>query len=63
MTEENYEGSLILEKLAEIGKLDEFYELIDSDDFEKISYIMREAGFNSETIRITLEKISDGEEI
>lgn len=35
MDEKDFEGTLVLEKLAEIGKLDSFFEAIDSDDFDK----------------------------
>ena len=35
MDENDFEGTLVLEKLAEIDKVDAFYEAIDSDDFAK----------------------------
>ena len=31
MDESEFEGTLVLEKLVEINKLDEFFEAIDSD--------------------------------
>ncbi len=41
---------MVLEKLAEIGQVDAFYEAIDSDDFERARRLMRRAGIDVETI-------------
>lgn len=41
MDESDFEGTLVLEKLAEVGKLAPFIEAIDSDDFEKAGVLMR----------------------
>ncbi|MGE3974212.1 MAG: hypothetical protein AB7F59_06780 [Bdellovibrionales bacterium] len=40
MEENDFEGTLVLEKLAEIGKVEDFFEAIDSDDFEKAKSLM-----------------------
>ena len=61
MDESDFEGTLVLEKLAEIGKVDSFFEAIDSDDFEKAKKLMSRAGVDSETIKIVLSKIIAGE--
>lgn len=63
MEESDFEGTLVLEKLAEIGKLDAFFEAIDSDDFEKAKALMKRANVDSETIAIVLKKMheADGE--
>lgn len=63
MEESDFEGTLVLEKLAEIGKLDAFFEAIDSDDFEKAKVLMKRANVDSETIAIVLKKMheADGE--
>jgi len=55
MFDPNFEGTLILEKLAEIGQLDAFYEAIDADDFVRIKSIMRRAQIDTETIAHVLE--------
>ncbi len=52
MDEQDFEGTLVLEKLAEIGKLDTFFEVIDSDDFAMVKSLLRKAGVDQETIQI-----------
>lgn len=63
MNETDFEGTLILEKLAEIDEVDAFYEAIDSDDFAKATSLMKKANIDSETIAIVLKKMryADGE--
>lgn len=61
MTENDFEGSLVLEKLAEAGTIDEFYAAIDADDFDKAGKLMRRAGVDVDTIRIVLRKMSDAD--
>ena len=56
----DFEGSLVLEKLTEIGKLDEFYEAVDSDDFGTAKSLMNLAGLDDETIETVLRKMADG---
>ncbi len=59
MDENSFEGTLVLEKLAEIGKVDDFFEAIDSDDFRKAAVLMRKANIHSETIALVLKKMGD----
>jgi hypothetical protein len=63
MNEEDFEGTLVLEKLAEIGQVEAFFDAIDSDDFEKAGQLMRKAGLSAPTIQIVLKKMAaaDGE--
>lgn len=63
MDEQDFEGTLVLEKLAEIGKLDSFFEAIDSDDFDKAKLLMKKAELDSESIAMVLKKMknADGE--
>ncbi len=61
MDESDFEGTLVLEKIVAIGKIDDFYEAIDSDDFEKVRRLMRTAGIDGETIQIVLKKMSDAD--
>ncbi len=58
MNESDFEGTLVLENLAEIGKVDLFFEAIDSDDFNAASKLMKRAGIDSQTIAIVLKKMS-----
>ena len=61
MDESDFEGTLVLEKLAEIGKVDAFFEAIDSDDFSKARALMKLAKLDSEVIAIVLNKMSQGD--
>lgn len=58
---EDFEGSLILEKLAEIDKVSEFFDAVDSDDFKKAEDLMLLAGIDDESIAIVKQQMSEGE--
>jgi hypothetical protein len=59
MNDKDFEGTLVLEKLAEIDKVDDFFDAVDSDDFEKARKLMARAGIDGETIRTVLLKMED----
>lgn len=59
MDESDFEGTLVLEKLAEIGKVNDFFEAVDSDDFGKARNLMRQAYIDSQTIATVLKKMGD----
>lgn len=61
MDEKEFEGTLVLEKMAEIGKVDAFFEAIDSDDFAKVTALMKRAGLDAETMAIVIRKMSEGD--
>ena len=62
MDEDAFEGTLVLEKLAEIGKVDAFFEAVDDDDFGRAQSLMKKAGVDAPTISIVLQKMADGDE-
>ncbi len=62
MNENDFEGTLVLEKLAEISKVDAFFEAIDSDDFAKAKTLMKRAAIDEETIALVLKKMSTADE-
>jgi hypothetical protein len=62
MDEHDFEGTLVLEKLAEIGKVDSFFDAVDSDDFSKAKSLMTKAGVDLETIKIVLDKMASAQE-
>ncbi len=62
MDEQDFEGTLVLEKLAEIGKVDDFFAAIDSDDFGKAKSLMKQARIDLETIAIVLKKMANSDE-
>ena len=59
MDESEFEGTLVLEKLARIGQVDEFMAAVDSEDVEKATELMKSAGIDDETIAIVLKKMAD----
>jgi hypothetical protein len=63
MDEREFEGTLVLEQLAAIGRVDEFFEAIDDDDFERAASLMRRADVDGATIAVVLRKMkaADGE--
>jgi len=58
MDESDFEGTLVLERLAEIDKIDDFFMAIDSDDFGKAKSLMKQAKIDSDTIALVLKKMS-----
>jgi hypothetical protein len=63
MEQEDFEGTLVLERLAEIGRVEEFFEAIDADDVRRAVSLMKRAKVDEATIAIVVRKIeqSDGE--
>ena len=61
MNESFFEGTLVLEKLAEIGKVDEFFDAIDSDDFSRATRLMKSAKVDAKTIAIVIQKMSESD--
>lgn len=59
MNENDFEGSIVLEKLADIGKVPEFFDAIDSDNFKKAKALMKQAGLDSETIQQVLTRMGE----
>ena len=62
MDEIDFEGTLVLEKLAEFGLVDLFFEAVDSDDIEKAKALMKKAKIDSDTIRIVLKMMNGVED-
>ena len=61
MDEKDFEGTLVLERLAEIGKVDDFFDAIDSDDFDRAKMLMKWAQVDHETIQIVMKKMAQAE--
>ncbi len=63
MDEKDFEGTLVLEQLAAIGKVEEFFEAIDSDDAGRATALMKRANLDASTIATVIRKMaeSDGE--
>jgi hypothetical protein len=63
MDDGDFEGTLVLEQLAAIGKVEDFFEAVDSDDVERARALMKRAEIDAATIAIVIRKMeeSDGE--
>ena len=63
MNEADFEGTLVLEQMATIDQLEEFFDAIDSDDVALATALMRRAKVDASTIAIVVRKMaqSDGE--
>jgi len=63
MDESDFEGTLVLEQLASIGRVEDFFDAIDADDVAKAVSFMREARIDAPTIAMVVRKMqeSDGE--
>jgi hypothetical protein len=59
MHETDFEGTLVLEKLAVIDKVDDFYQAVDADDFTLAKSLMKQAGVDRETIALVLKKMGE----
>jgi hypothetical protein len=61
MDESDFEGTVVLEQLAAIAKVDEFFEAIDGDDFEAARRLLRAARVDAATIEIVLRKMAEAD--
>lgn len=59
MDEQDFEGTLVLEKLAQIDQVDAFLEAVDADDFGAAAALMRRAGVDAATVAIVLRKMAE----
>jgi hypothetical protein len=63
MDDLDFEGTLVLEQLAAIDKVEAFFDAVDSDDVERAVAMMKRANVDAATIAIVVRKIeeSDGQ--
>jgi hypothetical protein len=63
MDDRDFEGTLVLEQLAAVGKVEEFFDAIDSDDVRRATALMKSADVDAATIATVIRKMeeSDGE--
>jgi hypothetical protein len=59
MNEADFEGTLVLEKLASINKVDAFFEAVDADNFNRAAALMKRAEVDSKTIAVVLKKMAE----
>ena len=61
MNESDFEGTLVLEQLAEIGRVEDFFDAIDADDAQRAVSLMKKAKIDASTIAIVLKKMADAD--
>jgi hypothetical protein len=61
--ESDFEGTIVLEALAEIGRLEDFFDAIDADDTDRAVSLMKRAKIDGPTIAMVVKKMkaADGE--
>ncbi len=61
MDESDFEGTLVLERLAAIGRIEDFFEAIDADDVERATSLMKKARIDAPTIAVVVRKMQDAD--
>lgn len=59
MDEKDFEGTLVLEQLAAIGRVDDFLDAIDSDDLERATSLMKMAKVDARTIGTVIRRMRE----
>jgi hypothetical protein len=62
MDESDFEGTLVLEQLAEIGAVEDFFDAVDSDDVPRATSLMKRARVDAPTIAIVVRKMTDSDD-
>jgi hypothetical protein len=62
MDETDFEGSLVLEQLAAIGKVEDFFEAIDADDVRRAVQLMKQANLDASTIATVVKKMEESDD-
>lgn len=61
MDEKDFEGTVVLEQLAAIGRVEDFFEAVDSDDVERATSLMKKARIDAPTIAMVVRKMQDAD--
>ena len=61
MDETDFEGTLVLEQLAAIGKVEDFFDAIDADDVGRATQLMKRANVDASTIAIVVKKMREAD--
>lgn len=61
MDENDFEGTLVLEQLAAIGKVEDFFDAVDDDNIERATSLMKRANVDAATIAIVQKKMADAD--
>lgn len=61
MDEKDFEGTLVLEQLAAIGRIEDFFDAIDSDDVPRAVSLMKKARIDASTVAMVVGKMEDAD--
>ena len=61
MDDIDFEGTLVLEQLAETGSVEAFFDAVDADDAPRAKALMKRAGVDAATIATVLRKMAEGD--
>jgi hypothetical protein len=61
MDEKDFDGTLVLERLAEIGAVEGFFEAIDADDVARATSLMKKAKIDRAAIAVVVKKMLDAD--
>jgi hypothetical protein len=59
--ETDFEGTLVLEQLAAIGQLEDFFDAVDSDDVHRATQLMKRANIDASTFAVVVSKMEAGD--
>jgi hypothetical protein len=62
MDEKDFEGTLVLEQLAAIGLVEDFFEAIDSDDVDRAALLMKEARVDASTVAMVIRRMKESDD-
>ena len=61
MDEDDFEGTLVLEQLAEIGQVEAFFDAVDSDDIDRAVSLMKRARIDASTVAMVVRRMRDAD--
>jgi hypothetical protein len=61
MDETDFDGTLVLEQLATIDKVEDFFGAIDSDDVDRATSLMKSAGVDAFMIATVIRKMNEAD--
>jgi hypothetical protein len=61
MDETDFEGTLVLEQLAAIGQVEDFFDAVDSDDVDRATLLMKKARVEASTIATVVRMMEAGD--
>lgn len=61
MDDTDFEGTLVLEQLAAIGKVEDFFDAVDADDVQRATSLMKRAQIDPATIATVVRKMEGGD--